>query len=321
MTAAAPLSRWVDLDGPVHYVDHGGPDDGPLLVCVHGLGGSHVNWAALAPLLTDTARVLAVDLAGFGLTRAVGRSASVTDNQELLARFLRTVADGPVVLVGNSMGGLICAMQAGAHPESVAAVVLIDPAVPIALRARLDPTVTAMFAAVAVPPLARVTWHRRRIQPPEDVAMSLLRLCCVDPGRVPADVVAQHIELARTRRQFPEIDEAMITAAGSMVRTLARRRHYGELLRRLAGPVMLLHGAQDRLVQLAAVEAVARDNPRWRFHVADNVGHVPQLEVPEWTAARIRTWLATEAKAAAERTRHTTLTPGTTEPPPMERTA
>ena len=66
--ASAP-SRWVDLDGATHYVDHGGPDGAPVLVMVHGLGGSHANWAALAPLLTDCYRVLALDLAGFGLTR------------------------------------------------------------------------------------------------------------------------------------------------------------------------------------------------------------------------------------------------------------
>jgi pimeloyl-ACP methyl ester carboxylesterase len=35
-----PPSQWVDLGGPVHFVDYGGPQDGPLLVCVHGLGGS-----------------------------------------------------------------------------------------------------------------------------------------------------------------------------------------------------------------------------------------------------------------------------------------
>lgn len=44
-----PPSLWVDLDGPVHYVDHGGPPEGPLMVCVHGLRGSLLNWAAVAP--------------------------------------------------------------------------------------------------------------------------------------------------------------------------------------------------------------------------------------------------------------------------------
>ena len=65
-----PTSQFVDVDGaPVHWVDFGGPgaSDAPLAVCVHGLGGSWVNWMALAPLLTDRYRVIAFDLAGFGL--------------------------------------------------------------------------------------------------------------------------------------------------------------------------------------------------------------------------------------------------------------
>src|SRR5450631_1088817 len=127
--APAP-SRWVDLGVPVHYVDHGGPAEGPLLVMVHGLGGSLVNWAALAPLLTGTCRVLALDLIGFGHTQAGTHSTSVTANQQMLARFLSEVAGGPVILVGNSMGGLITILQAAHHPESVTAIVLIDPALP-----------------------------------------------------------------------------------------------------------------------------------------------------------------------------------------------
>ena len=47
-----PESQYVDVDGaPVHWVDFGGPEQAPLAVCVHGLGGSWVNWLAFAPLL------------------------------------------------------------------------------------------------------------------------------------------------------------------------------------------------------------------------------------------------------------------------------
>jgi alpha/beta hydrolase fold len=70
---AGGRSRWIDLDGPVHYVDFGGPEDGPGIVCVHGLGGSAVNWSAIAPLLTGRYRLLAPDLAGHGLTRPAAR--------------------------------------------------------------------------------------------------------------------------------------------------------------------------------------------------------------------------------------------------------
>src|SRR5690349_12827084 len=87
-----PPSRWADLDGPVHYVDFGGPDDGPLVVCVHGLGGSHANWLAIAPQLARTCRVLALDLGGFGLTRGGNRGTSLAANTRLLHRFLTEVA-------------------------------------------------------------------------------------------------------------------------------------------------------------------------------------------------------------------------------------
>src|SRR5437763_11576556 len=66
-------SRWIDLDGPVHYLDFGGPADGPQVVAVHGLGGSAVNWSAVAPLLTGRCGGVAPDRAGRGLTRRLGR--------------------------------------------------------------------------------------------------------------------------------------------------------------------------------------------------------------------------------------------------------
>ena len=32
-------TRWADIDGPVHYLDFGGPARAPMIVCVHGLSG------------------------------------------------------------------------------------------------------------------------------------------------------------------------------------------------------------------------------------------------------------------------------------------
>src|SRR5437588_10401134 len=77
-------SRWADLDGPVHYLDFGGPAGAPVLVCVHGLGGSAVNWLRLAPLLAGRFRVVAPDLAGHGLTQSAGRGPGIGANPALL---------------------------------------------------------------------------------------------------------------------------------------------------------------------------------------------------------------------------------------------
>lgn len=300
----APPSRWVDLGVPVHYVDHGGPADGPMLVMVHGLGGSLVNWAALAPLLTGTCRVLALDLIGFGHTQAGRHSTTVTANQVMLNEFLRTVAGGPAILVGNSMGGAISILQARHHPESVTALALIDPALPVTVGSSPDALVSASFGMYAVPRLGHAVLRaRRRVRTPEQLAMDVLRLCCVDPGRVPADVLEQHLELARARRVYPDIDRHFLGAARSLLRMLARRSAFMAALKGIQVPVLLLHGEKDRLVSIGASRAVAAANPVWRFEVARDVGHVPQLEVPDWTAGRILDWLATDAGEAVSSTK------------------
>jgi len=310
----ASISRWADLGVPVHYVDHGGPARGPLLVMVHGLGGSLVNWAAVAPLLTHTCRVVALDLIGFGHTQASTHSTSVTANQLMLQRFLSEVTGGPVILVGNSMGAVITTLQAARDPRSVAAMVLIDPALPVRIGSTPDPLVAAGFGMYAVPPLGRALIRtRRRLRTPEQLAMDILRLCCVDPTRVPAAVLEQHLDVARARRGYPGADQQFLDAARSLMGVLARPSSFRAALRSVRAPVLLLHGEKDRLVPIGAARAIAADNPSWRFRVASDAGHVPQLEVPEWTAGHILDWLAADAKDAAAAARATSGPgPGTT---------
>lgn len=287
-----PESRWIDLDGPVHYVDHGGPADGPLLVCVHGLGGSLVNWAALAPLLTGSCRVVALDLAGFGRTRAGGRGTSVHANRELLHRFLHGVTGTPVILVGNSMGGLISILQASDEPDTVAGLVLIDPALPVGPSARPDPRVAAAFAVMSVPAVGRRLLARRRAATTaEQAARSTLQLCVVDLDRVPQHLLDAHVDVAEQRRGIDTADAELMSAAQSLVWVLLNRRSYEARMRSIRVPVLLLQGARDRLVPVAAARATAAANPWWTYAEAPDLGHVPQLEDADWTAAQITAWL------------------------------
>ena len=277
----------------MHYLDFGGPTDGPLLVCVHGLGGSALNWAAVAPTLAQTCRVVAIDLAGFGHTLGGSRSTSVQANNRLLHRFLVEVAGTPAILIGNSMGGLISIRQAARRAETVAGLVLVDPALPPALRARPDPKVFATFGAFMVPVLGR-----RMVRRPRDEASvarsvrDLLALCCADPDRIAPEIVDLHAELAGQRLAYPDVDSEMLTAAQSLLWVLADRRRYAAMLREIDVPVLLLHGDQDRLINIAAARAAAAANPHWQFEVAQGVGHVPQLEVPQWTIDAVLGWLA-----------------------------
>jgi pimeloyl-ACP methyl ester carboxylesterase len=294
----------VDLDGPVHYVDYGGPDQAPLLVCVHGLGGSLVNWAAVAPALARTNRVLALDLAGFGRTQGLGRSTSVPANRALLHRFLVEVAGTPAILLGNSMGGTITALQAATRPETVAGAILLDPAVPRTVRSPVNPATVAMFSVLTMPGMGRaVLARRRRTRTPEQALMDTLRMCCADPSRIPDDILEQHIAAVRDRRAFPNVDAELLTATRSLMWVLTRRRQFAAALRRIRVPVLVLHGDRDKLVPVSAARAAVAANPSWRLEVAQGVGHVPQLEAPEWTVEHIQAWLGSDGSAAAERAR------------------
>jgi pimeloyl-ACP methyl ester carboxylesterase len=259
----------------------------------------------VAPRLAGSCRVLALDLPGFGRTKAGTRKTSVDANQRLLHRFLTDVAGEPAVLVGNSMGGMITVLEASAHPESVSGVVLIDPALPQLRYTRPDPIIAASFAAFALPLVGGRLLERRRLRyrPPAQVAQ-MLRLCCVDPGRVPADLVAQHVALAEERRSHLGVDAQFLLAARTLMRVLARPRSFRAKMRGLRMPVLLVHGAKDRLVPVGAARAAARHNPSWRFEIVDDVGHVPQLEAPDRTAEVILDWLCSEGAPAALRARH-----------------
>src|SRR5438045_1242489 len=107
-------SRFADLGGKTHYVDFGG--EGPPIVLVHGLGGSHANWLGIAPRLARHGHVYALDLAGFGRTPPEGRGSEVPANRALLDAFLERVVQAPALLVGNSMGGLISIFEAAHAP-------------------------------------------------------------------------------------------------------------------------------------------------------------------------------------------------------------
>jgi pimeloyl-ACP methyl ester carboxylesterase len=243
--------------------------------------------------------VLAPDLAGHGLTRSLGRSTTVAANRALLHRFLESVAGGPVILMGNSMGGMISLFEAAAAPELVSGLILVDPALPM-VPARPDPTVTALFAMYTTPIVGRLLVNRRRRWTPQAAVTATLSLCCVDVARIPADVMAQHVTLAHRRAEFAGVERDFLVAARSVVSTagLLRGRSYRRTMQSIQAPVLILHGLRDRLVPVAAARAAARLNPTWTLVELPDIGHVPQLETPRKSATVILDWLDSAGEPA-----------------------
>ena len=291
-------SRVVDLDGPVHYVDFGGSAGGPAVVLVHGLGGSHLNWDLFAPLLTDHARVWALDLPGFGRSEPGERTASVSANAATLQRFLDEVVGEPVILVGNSMGGMLSILATGERPEAVTGLVLLDPAIPGPRRA-LDPLVALMFAVYAVPFVGELFLRGRRTRTTEIARVrETLTLCGVDPDAVPRKVIDRSVTLLQEREDVEGMDKAFLAAARSLLRLLVDPRRYRAAMASIRVPVLLVHGDRDRLVPVAAARDIARRHPSWRYLELPDVGHVPQLQVPELLAKDVLAWLEETAATA-----------------------
>ena len=277
----------------VHYVDFGGDTAHTPVVLIHGLGGSHLNWVLLAPLLQRYGRVYAVDLAGFGLTRGGERESTLTANVSLLATFLRTVVGEPATLVGNSMGGMVSLLLTAAHPDLVSRLVLLDPSIPTRRR-DADRQVAATFFVYGIPRVGEALLRRINERSDRQRVMDTTNLCFADPTRADPEVLdAGEVLLAYRRANAPEAPRAYLAAARSILRVLQRSRTYAALLRGLDVPVLLVHGERDRLVPVAAARTAAAENPSWAVHIVPDLGHAPMLEKPELVADLIGDWLTT----------------------------
>jgi pimeloyl-ACP methyl ester carboxylesterase len=291
--------RMIDLDGPVHYVDFGG--SGQTLVLVHGLGGATVNWGASAPLLAERAHVLAVDLAGFGRTPRAGRSSSIDGNRRLLDAFLAEVVSEPAAVAGNSMGGLISLLEAAESPDRVAALVLVDPALPAWVDA-LDPVVVQLFAAYATPGVGEALLDSMRDQDPRQLVDYMLALTCADPSTLPAQVVEDHVEFAREYTHGADARDGFLEGARNIIEILYQPERVREAIESVSVPTLLIHGELDRLVPLVAAQTVASMRPDWTFEALPHIGHVPMMEDPQGFTRIVVGWLERVAANAARQT-------------------
>jgi len=290
-----------DLDGPVHWIEFGPEDapgrDGTPIVFVHGLGGSHLNWCLIGPRLAAGRRAVALDLHGFGLTPGTRATSTVQQNTRLLDRFVREVTGTPVILAGNSMGGLISILQASAAPDTVRGLVLIDPALPAPPRLP-DRQVGSQFLMYALPGVGE--FYLRSVlsrRPPQLAVQRVIDLCFADPSRIDPAMFAASIALAAERQSQRQgqdqraRDEAFLAASRSLLRVVGRRGRYWQMMASIRVPVLLIGGEADRLVPAASMRQAASRNPGWETVILPGVGHTPQLEVPDTVASTLADWL------------------------------
>lgn len=262
---------------------------------VHGLGGSTVDWDAVAPAFTGAGRVVAVDLPRFGLSPPA-RSNGVGGMTAAVAEFAASYAEetgGPVALVGNSLGGLVSTLAAARRPGEVSALVLVAPAFPPRIRDLGDvhwPT-TLRLALQAAPLTGEALDAWLRTMSPRDRVSMTLEWVAHKPGRVPMPVIESLVDMSATRRSLPWSRRSVTAASRSIAATWAKRSELVEAVRAVRAPTLVVQGRDDRLIAPVAVRSICDLRPDWEFVLMDDTGHVPQLDAPRRFTELVVPWL------------------------------
>jgi pimeloyl-ACP methyl ester carboxylesterase len=148
---------------------------------VHGAAAHSGWWVRVAPRLTGR-RVVVLDLSGHGDS---GHRKDYDGSQWAaeVAAVIGLTSDGPAVVVGHSMGGLVALATAARTPELVSSVVLVDTRLPLTRPLGL-PSQTAPPRLYATPDEAL---DRFRLLPPETTADPALLRQVARAGLVAVD--------------------------------------------------------------------------------------------------------------------------------------
>jgi pimeloyl-ACP methyl ester carboxylesterase len=104
--------------------DAHGPTDGPPIVFIHATRLTRAMWTAQVERLSDTFRVVTLDLPGHG-SRAAERF-TLDAAADAVAETIDRAANGRAVVAGLSLGGYVAMHLAGRSPERVRALVVAD---------------------------------------------------------------------------------------------------------------------------------------------------------------------------------------------------
>ncbi|WP_205696458.1 alpha/beta fold hydrolase [Conexibacter sp. SYSU D00693] len=265
--------------------------DGPPVLLLHGFADSADTWRqVLDRLARRNRRALAVDLPGFAKADRLDRDAPVLDQLRTFAHaaveHLAAEQGGPVVVMGNSLGGCTALRVAEDPALPVLAVVPVAPAgfdMPrwFSIIER-DPFVRTLLASpLPLPgPLMRVF-----------VGEAYRQLAFARPRAVAAELVnaftEHHLDRRAVRRYLDNGRRMLPELSGCFA------------LERVTCPVMLVWGDRDRMVTHRGSRWVLEALPATRFELYEGVGHCPQVEVPDRLVEDLESFLLAPAPAVA----------------------
>jgi pimeloyl-ACP methyl ester carboxylesterase len=244
--------------------------DGPLVVCLPGMGDNRTTYRHLAALLVEAGhRVVTMDPRGEGESDAVWPDYSPEAMGADLLNLLRHLNAGPAVLITNSYTGATAVWAAAEAPSAFSAIVLVDP------FARVMPAPNAfmklaMAAVGRVRPFWMMYWSGLfTTRKPADFPASraLLARQLAEPGRMAALRAMFAADVSVCEARFPD------------VRT----------------PALVVMGSKDPdFPDPAAEAALVAGRLHGNVAMIDGAGHYPQAEFPAETAAAILAFLRSE---------------------------
>ena len=262
----------------------------PPLLFVHGLGGESLDWVDVAVQLKDAFDCAALDLPGFAHSALPRDGAHTLDGLASTVAEVARTSNGPVHLVGNSLGGTVAVRVAAEYPELCASLTLVAPALP-----DLRPRLGSVQLLIALTPLLGPSIVRRIIKAdPEWMARRIYALCYGNPQAVSAERHARELATLRQRAGLdysPTVYREALRATVMCYLDPGPRRLWQQAAT-VAVPTLVISGGRDRLVS-PRVAARAKRTFRYVEVVRlPTAGHVAHLEDPAAVAAAMRTFLS-----------------------------
>jgi pimeloyl-ACP methyl ester carboxylesterase len=281
----AARHRFVTSDGTALHVEETGQDGGATVLLAHGWTLDHTSWDGVVAALPGT-RVTRYDHRGHGGSAPSPRgTATIEQAADDLAELITDrIPDGPVVLVGHSMGGMTAMALAERHADlfanRIAGVMLV----------------ATSCGGLADGTLGLPKWLARRVAGGErringrlasTNRKSLLRKPKIAvPG-------LRWLLFGKRPRRFDVLATAAQVARCHPASMAAFRASLNEHERRAALaafrdiPVVIAAGGKDRLTPLPHARRMAAELPSARLVIYPGAGHMLPYERDADIAAHI----------------------------------
>ncbi len=269
-----PTSQYLALQpGSILHLRDEGPRDGFPVLLLHGSNASLHTWQPWTDRLVAAGyRVIRFDFPGHGLSSPVpSRDYSANSYVAVTHAVVRHLGFDRFAIAGNSMGGGVAWRYAVAHPEKVAALVLVD------ASGQPEPKGTDLPIGFRLARMPGIRDLATVITPRSLLEKSLQQSVTVQAVASPA-AVDRYWELLR----YPG------NRAATLDRFAGPRSPTDEAgLRGITAPALILWGRDDKLIPVSSAAWFSARLPNARVTILDGIGHIPMEEAPDRSLAPV----------------------------------